>query len=75
MTNPYNLIDLQVLLNYYYDFHPKKLRDDNRMSYLKGLEVLTQNFLPGQNLGTMSVDAFIDLVKVAVAERGRYIVE
>ena len=29
----------------------------------------------GQNLGTMSVDAFIDLVKVAVAERGRYIVE
>ena len=29
----------------------------------------------GKNLGTMSVDAFIDLVKSAVAERGRYIVE
>ena len=29
----------------------------------------------GKNLGTMSIDAFIDLVKVAVAERGRYIVE
>ncbi len=28
-----------------------------------------------KNLGTMSVDAFIDLVKSAVAERGRYIVE
>ncbi|MDO4222485.1 MAG: threonine--tRNA ligase [Acinetobacter sp.] len=29
----------------------------------------------GKNLGTMSVEAFIDLVKSAVAERGRYIVE
>ncbi|WP_445116445.1 threonine--tRNA ligase [Acinetobacter sp. WZC-1] len=29
----------------------------------------------GKNLGTMSIDAFIDLVKTAVAERGRYIVE
>ncbi|WP_139850950.1 threonine--tRNA ligase [Acinetobacter pullicarnis] len=29
----------------------------------------------GTNLGTMSIDAFIDLVKAAVAERGRYIVE
>ena len=29
----------------------------------------------GTNLGTMSIDAFIDLVKTAVAERGRYIVE
>ncbi|WP_297425095.1 threonine--tRNA ligase [uncultured Acinetobacter sp.] len=29
----------------------------------------------GKNLGTMSIDAFVDLVKVAVAERGRYIVE
>ncbi|MEB3767452.1 threonine--tRNA ligase [Acinetobacter sp. MD2] len=29
----------------------------------------------GTNLGTMSIDAFIDLVKSAVAERGRYIVE
>ena len=27
-----------------------------------------------KNLGTMSIDAFNDLVKVAVAERGRYIV-
>ncbi|MFB2537705.1 MULTISPECIES: threonine--tRNA ligase [unclassified Acinetobacter] len=29
----------------------------------------------GKNLGTMSIDAFIDLVESAVAERGRYIVE
>ncbi|MEQ1128461.1 threonine--tRNA ligase [Acinetobacter johnsonii] len=29
----------------------------------------------GTNLGTMSIDAFVDLVKAAVAERGRYIVE
>ena len=29
----------------------------------------------GTNLGTMSIEAFVDLVKVAVAERGRYIVE
>lgn len=29
----------------------------------------------GKNLGTMSVEAFIDLVKSAIAERGRYIVE
>lgn len=29
----------------------------------------------GKNLGTMSIDAFVDLVKSAVAERGRYIVE
>ncbi|WP_139101682.1 His/Gly/Thr/Pro-type tRNA ligase C-terminal domain-containing protein, partial [Acinetobacter baumannii] len=30
---------------------------------------------PGKNLGTMSVDAFIDLVKSTVAARGRNIVE
>ncbi len=29
----------------------------------------------GTNLGTMSIDAFVELVKAAVAERGRYIVE
>lgn len=29
----------------------------------------------GKNLGTMSIDAFIDLVQSAVAERGRHIVE
>ncbi|QDK96761.1 threonine--tRNA ligase [Acinetobacter tandoii] len=29
----------------------------------------------GKNLGTMSIDAFVDVVKAAVAERGRYIVE
>src|SRR5690606_41450748 len=29
----------------------------------------------GTNLGTMSIEAFVDLVKAAVAERGRYIVE
>src|SRR5690606_21863992 len=29
----------------------------------------------GKNLGTMSIDTFVDLVKAAVAERGRYIVE
>ncbi len=29
----------------------------------------------GTNLATMSIDAFVDLVKAAVAERGRYIVE
>lgn len=29
----------------------------------------------GKNLGTMSIEAFIDLVNSAVAERGRYIVE
>lgn len=29
----------------------------------------------GKNLGTMSIDAFVDLVNSAVAERGRYIVE
>ena len=29
----------------------------------------------GTNLGTMSIDAFVDIVKTAVAERGRYIVE
>lgn len=29
----------------------------------------------GKNLGTMSMDAFIDLVQSAVAERGRHIVE
>ncbi len=29
----------------------------------------------GKNLGTMSIEAFVDLVKTAVAERGRYIVE
>ncbi|ONG38463.1 threonine--tRNA ligase [Alkanindiges hydrocarboniclasticus] len=29
----------------------------------------------GKNLGTMSIDAFIELVQSAVAERGRYILE
>lgn len=29
----------------------------------------------GKNLGTMSTEAFVDLVKTAVAERGRHIVE
>ena len=29
----------------------------------------------GKNLGTMSIDAFVDLVQSAVAQRGRYILE
>ena len=29
----------------------------------------------GKNLGTMSIEAFIELVQSAVAERGRYILE
>jgi threonyl-tRNA synthetase len=29
----------------------------------------------GKNLGTMSIDTFVDLVQSAVAQRGRYILE
>lgn len=50
---------LQVYLkyngkNYYYDFRPKKLDDDAKMSFLKGLEILTLKFIPGQSLTTLA---------------------
>lgn len=50
---------LQVYLkyngkNYYFDFRPKKLEDDTKMSYLKGLEILTSKFIPNQNLNTLA---------------------
>lgn len=44
--------------NYYFDFRPKNLEDDTKMSYLKGLETLTQKFIPGQNL--LAISAALD---------------
>lgn len=46
---------LQVYLkvsgkSYYYDFRPKNLADDTKMPFLKGLDFLTQKFIPGKSL-------------------------
>ncbi len=61
---------LQVYLklngkNHYFDFRPKKLEDDTKMSYLKGLDLLTQKFIPGNNL-TSIANSLDNLVPIAM---------
>lgn len=36
--------------SYYYDWRPKRLEDDTKMPYLRGLDSLAEKFLPKQNL-------------------------
>lgn len=58
-ASPYSRLQVYLKFkgqNYYYDFHPKKLDDDTKMSYLKGLEIIIQKFIPGQNLAKIAAD-------------------
>ncbi|MBC7714977.1 MAG: hypothetical protein H7177_16645 [Rhizobacter sp.] len=52
-SSPYARLQVYLKLNgksYYFDFRPKKLEDDTKMSSLKGLDYLTKKFLPNQTL-------------------------
>lgn len=40
--------------SYYFDFRPKNLEDDTKMPFLRGMEYLTQKFLPNQNLNAIA---------------------
>lgn len=42
--------------NYYYDFRPKNISDDQKMPFMKGLETITQKFIPGQTLSQISTE-------------------
>lgn len=52
-ASPYSRLQVYVKLNgknYYYDFRPKNLADDTKMPFLKGLDFLTQKFIPNKSL-------------------------
>jgi hypothetical protein len=60
-ASPYSRFQVYLKLNgksYYYDFRPKKLEDDTKMPYIKGLELLTREFTPGHNL--KSIASYMD---------------
>ncbi|QDK41488.1 hypothetical protein DOM21_08485 [Bacteriovorax stolpii] len=52
-ASPFSRLQIYLKVNgksYYYDFRPKRLEDDTKMPYLRGLDFLAQKFLPKQNL-------------------------
>lgn len=52
-ASPYSRLQVYLKLNgktYYYDFRPKKLEDDTKMPFLKGLDYLAQKFAPHKSL-------------------------
>lgn len=56
-ASPYSRLQVYVKLNgksFYYDFRPKNLADDTKMSYLKGLDFLAQKFSPKRPLLTIA---------------------
>lgn len=58
-SSPFARFQVYLKLNgitYYFDFRPKNLLDDTKMSHLKGLEVLTAKFLPKQNLASIAAN-------------------
>lgn len=62
-ASPYSRLQVYVKLNgksYYYDFRPKKLEDDTKMPYLKGLDFLAQKFSPKRSL--LSIATNLDSV-------------
>lgn len=57
VVSPYSRLQVYIKLkgkNYYFDFYPKNMNDENQMSYLRGLETLTQKFIPGKTLLEMA---------------------
>ena len=62
-ASPYSRLQVYVKLNgknYYYDFRPKNLEDDTKMPFLKGLDFLTQKFIPNKSL--LSIATNLDAV-------------
>jgi hypothetical protein len=62
-ASPSSRFQVYLKLNgksYYYDFRPKKLEDDTKMPYVKGLDHLTKEFIPNTKLGTIA--AYMDSV-------------
>ncbi len=56
-ASPFSRLQVYLKLNgksYYYDFRPKRLEDDTKMPYLRGLDFLAQKFLPKQNLASVA---------------------
>lgn len=65
-ASPYSRLQVYLKQNgktYYYDFRPKKLADDTKMSFLKGLDYLTQKFVTQRSLLSMAtqLDSIIPL--------------
>jgi hypothetical protein len=62
-ASPYSRLQVYLKLNgknYYYDFRPKNLADDTKMPFLKGLDFLTQKFIPNKSL--LSIATHLDTV-------------
>lgn len=62
-ASPYSRLQVYLKLNgknYYYDFRPKNLEDDTKMPFLKGLDFLTQKFVPNKSL--LSIATRLDTV-------------
>lgn len=62
-ASPYSRLQVYLKLNgknYYYDFRPKNLEDDTKMPFLKGLDFLTQKFVPKKSL--LSIATHLDTV-------------
>lgn len=58
-ASPFSRLQVYLKVNgqsYYYDFRPKNLEDDTKMPYLRGLDYLTQKFLPKQSLGAIAAN-------------------
>lgn len=58
-ASPYSRLQVYVKLNgknYYYDFRPKNLEDDTKMPFLKGLDFLTQKFIPNKSLYSIATN-------------------
>jgi hypothetical protein len=65
-ASPYSRLQVYIKLNgknYYYDFRPKNLADDTKMPFLKGLDFLTNKFIPNKSLLSIAtkLDAVIPL--------------
>ena len=63
-ASPYSRLQVYLKHNgksYYYDFRPKKLSDNNQMSFIKGLDFLVTKFSPQKSLLSLStqLDAII----------------
>ena len=52
-ASPYSRLQVYLKLNgksYYYDFRPKNLNDDTQMSFIKGMDYLTNKFIQDKSL-------------------------
>jgi hypothetical protein len=62
-ASPSSRLQVYLKLNgktFYYDFRPKKLEDDTKMPYLKGLDHLTKEFIPKS--GLRAIASYMDSV-------------